>query len=874
MDSAWLTLLDEAFPSAEGKLAEVVACLRQRIMQLQQHEREEPEPPIDGATLQAWFLDLCVEHDPATGRRVERSHRRRQDLADSFNCVVAKAIQAGLLPAGFRVYNYPRQKRPVLPDVEALLDYPASAFFRLCRYFVEQVLSHGRAGCHEEAAWDVYFGAVFALIALGGVCWEGAFTAIVQLRACHLAHLDQGVLILPQQRGNRSTTVVVQRNSDGQRRKGRCLVRVGVGDEAVTVDTPSWVRVHLAPFVATCVAAAAVYRARPATPSRRRSVRKLHPGADLLPDRRGESGLRPHHLPVERMRRQFNRWLEQLCRRAGQPVLTVQKLGRLARTHLWLSGVYPEPVLAALLGRIPYNPVPLNRLEIFDGYRRLLNAPPWPEQMADRPAPLSRASPPDVRHDSAPLSAATRAYAPGIEAIQNAVRAFVRGGGTREAAVAGLHSFAAGQLGQLGVQASPNRDGLIAGLRRAYNAKIASLLTIEERDERHLAQIRPFNLAAVALYLADWLGKPRSDPLTVAAHRSDLATVLRLFPRAALTELDSAALEVLLALDHAAATKQRIRGSLRQLHRFLGKALGVSLPPLEVERWPRAGITCAVHLPAIEEVEELLAFFARRGSPEDRNAYLAVCLAFGAGLRASEVAALRIQDVVMAGGAFVEVRQSKFDKSRRVSLEGVSPTLLENLDRIRRQRWHESGKDPLAPLCVGPGGEAIPADALSRHVTMGMKRLGLGGDPEEGIPVTFHRLRHGAVCQQLVRGMTPPQVARWVGHAAPGVTTQVYAHHWDWAQRERLRQYDDPRLPARPYLTPATVAVLLDLSPQAVKAAVERSADVQRLAVSAAEGTVWGLRRGGGSETRVIALEDVFRLMVAELSESGAILAG
>ncbi|MBN1954214.1 MAG: hypothetical protein JW900_04095 [Anaerolineae bacterium] len=196
---------------------------------------------------------------------------------------------------------------------------------------------------------------------------------------------------------------------------------------------------------------------------------------------------------------------------------------------------------------------------------------------------------------------------------------------------------------------------------------------------------------------------------------------------------------------------------------------------------------------------------------------------------------------------------------------------MENLDRIRRQRWSESAYNPLAPLCVGPGGEAISADALSRYVVSGMNRLGFGGDPDEGIPVTFHRLRHAAVCRQLVQGRTPPQVARWVGHAAPGVTAQVYAHHWDWAQREGLRQYDDLRLPASPYLIPVTVAVLMDLSPQAVKAAVERAEEVQRVAVGATDGTVWGLRRSGGSETRAVSLEDALKLVVAELRESGAI---
>jgi len=381
----WSRLLNTAFSSPEGTLEVVVERVDRRLRERQRHDREEEgAAAVDGADLQGWFLELCTRRDPATGRTVDYSHRHRQKLVKAFNRVVEAAIEAGLLPEGTRVCNYPRQKRPLVHDPEVLLRYPLSGFLRLSRRFVEQTLAHGRAGCHDDPAWDACFGATFALIALGGVCWEGAFASVARLRACHLAHLEQRVLIVSRPRRGSAAQVVIERQEtaatarqarDRRGDEGRRFVVVEEDDGATTVETRAWVRIHLHPFAALCLASAVCYRARPGVDSTRRSLAPLHPGSDLLPDRRGECGLRDGRFPLARTRRGFNRWLERLCEEAGQPLLTVSTLARLARTHLWLDGVYPEPVLAALLGRIPYHPLPLDRLSVFETYSRPLEPP-------------------------------------------------------------------------------------------------------------------------------------------------------------------------------------------------------------------------------------------------------------------------------------------------------------------------------------------------------------------------------------------------------------------------------------------------------------------------------------------------------------------
>ena len=71
-----------------------------------------------------------------------------------------------------------------------------------------------------------------------------------------------------------------------------------------------------------------------------------------------------------------------------------------------------------------------------------------------------------------------------------------------------------------------------------------------------------------------------------------------------------------------------------------------------------------------------------------------------------------------------------------------------------------------------------------------------------------------------------------------------------------------------PHLTPATVGVMMDLTSQAVKVAMERASGIERIRAGMVKGTLWGLRQGGGSETKVIPLHNALQLVVAELQQA------
>lgn len=124
----------------------------------------------------------------------------------------------------------------------------------------------------------------------------------------------------------------------------------------------------------------------------------------------------------------------------------------------------------------------------------------------------------------------------------------------------------------------------------------------------------------------------------------------------------------------------------------------------------------------------------------------AVALGAYAGLRVSEAAALRWDDVDVEARMML-VRDSKGGKSRRVP---IGPVLLDRLL-----------PDTGGPVIPG----ATPA-SLQRRVNRAMRAA--------GVAATFHQLRHryGTLAYQESRDLLA--VGRLMGHSSP-VTTAIYA---------------------------------------------------------------------------------------------------
>jgi site-specific recombinase XerD len=162
-------------------------------------------------------------------------------------------------------------------------------------------------------------------------------------------------------------------------------------------------------------------------------------------------------------------------------------------------------------------------------------------------------------------------------------------------------------------------------------------------------------------------------------------------------------------------------------------------------------------LPCVLSQQEVLQFLGAITYPMHR---MALTTAYAAGLRVSEVATLRLEDIDSAR-MLIHVRQGKGQKDRIVPLSEV---LLRSLrgywQNYRPKVWLFPGQKPGEPICKrtlqGACERACRVAGLKKHVSA-------------------HTMRHSFATHLLEAGTDIRTVQALLGHASLS-TTAIYAH--------------------------------------------------------------------------------------------------
>ena len=157
----------------------------------------------------------------------------------------------------------------------------------------------------------------------------------------------------------------------------------------------------------------------------------------------------------------------------------------------------------------------------------------------------------------------------------------------------------------------------------------------------------------------------------------------------------------------------------------------------------------------VEQVRALLAACAET-SPLERRDRLLVALMYACGLRISEAAALRVQDVDLEQGKLRVV--GKGNKERSLYLK---PRLVQELRRYIDE------KAPEGYLFPGRFDSHLTDRAIHMRFKRYVRRAGL---PEDVSP---HALRHSIAVHYLMEGAPLPFVQNLLGHASLA-TTGIY----------------------------------------------------------------------------------------------------
>jgi integrase/recombinase XerD len=294
----------------------------------------------------------------------------------------------------------------------------------------------------------------------------------------------------------------------------------------------------------------------------------------------------------------------------------------------------------------------------------------------------------------------------------------------------------------------------------------------------------------VAEYLAALETEQGASPHTVAAYRRDLqrfADFLQLRGR----PVTRVTLEDL--VDFVAALRRRGLGhrstarqisSLRSLFRFLGRTGAMRGDPVRHLDSPRAPLRLPRTLSG-EDVTALLEAADTGGRDGVRDRAI-IELLYASGLRASELATLRIEDVNLEAGYAVCL--GKRDRQRLVpvgaqALAWLSRYLEEARPGLARRR--DAGT-----LFLSARGRTLSRQALWGIVKSAARRAGLRAT------VSPHTLRHSFASHLLEGGADLRSVQAMLGHVDIS-TTQIYTHLPSSVTRAMYRRFH-PRARALP----------------------------------------------------------------------------
>ena len=151
----------------------------------------------------------------------------------------------------------------------------------------------------------------------------------------------------------------------------------------------------------------------------------------------------------------------------------------------------------------------------------------------------------------------------------------------------------------------------------------------------------------------------------------------------------------------------------------------------------------------------------KKGRIQGPLAWMLVDLALSTGLRVSEMADLKIQNIDFKRGSMKVVRLKRKKKVRETM--AIGKDLIQHLREYLE--WDERAK---GPLFVGQRG-ALTSRGLQQMWKAAVERAGL---PEE---LSIHSARHTLATHLLKKTGNLRQVQKQLGHASPATTANMYA---------------------------------------------------------------------------------------------------
>jgi len=203
-----------------------------------------------------------------------------------------------------------------------------------------------------------------------------------------------------------------------------------------------------------------------------------------------------------------------------------------------------------------------------------------------------------------------------------------------------------------------------------------------------------------------------------------------------------------------------------------------SIPPKRFERASVGSLT-REQMQAILEAPDASTHSGLR----DRVLLL---LMYNTGARVSEIATLRVADLHLEGGGYVQI-QGKGRKQRSVPLWRQTLKLLK--------RWlQQTGASPQAPLLPNAGGQPMTRAGIAQRLERALTIAAKAEPSLLKINVSPHTIRHTTAMHLLQSGVDLSVIAMWLGHESIQ-TTHQYLDADLITKKQALATLQTPRLP-------------------------------------------------------------------------------
>jgi integrase/recombinase XerD len=226
----------------------------------------------------------------------------------------------------------------------------------------------------------------------------------------------------------------------------------------------------------------------------------------------------------------------------------------------------------------------------------------------------------------------------------------------------------------------------------------------------------------------------------------------------------------------AARSAGRRLSAIRGLYRFLVEAGGLARDPTEHVERPRA----TRRLPRTLSVDDVAALVESPDTtrPDGLRDRAMLELLYATGMRASELTALRLDDVNVPAGYVVCTGKGSRQRLVPVGAQALS-WLRFYLGTARPALVRRA--DPRT-VFLNPRGRPLSRQAVWGILTRAARRAGLR------VSVSPHMLRHCFASHLLERGADLRSVQAMLGHADIS-TTQIYTHLPSAAVRDMYRRF-------------------------------------------------------------------------------------